>query len=217
MKQPRTHSEPRTKLLDAALGVIRAKGYTATTVDDICHAAGVTKGSFFHHFKTKEQLAIEAAEHFGKMAHRLFEAPYRGAADPRDRVLGYIDLRISILRGDLPEFTCLLGTMVQEVYDTYPEIRVACDRHISEHAAELARDIDAAKKLYAPDAPWSAESLALYTQAVIQGSFILAKAKLGQEVAVECLGHLRRYVELLFVNLNSKETSNAIPADRLPR
>jgi TetR/AcrR family transcriptional repressor of nem operon len=37
--------------------------------------------------------------------------------------------------------------------------------------------------------------MALYTQAVIQGAFILAKAKDGPAVAVECLTHLRRYLE----------------------
>ena len=51
----------KTKLLRAALRVIRAKGYAATTVDDICHQAGVTKGSFFHHFKSKDELALAAA------------------------------------------------------------------------------------------------------------------------------------------------------------
>ena len=52
--------DSKTKLLDAALKVIRAKGYAAATVEDICSEAGVTKGSFFHHFKTKDDLALSA-------------------------------------------------------------------------------------------------------------------------------------------------------------
>jgi TetR/AcrR family transcriptional repressor of nem operon len=48
------HHESKTRLLNTALNVIRAEGYAATTVDDICHAAGVTKGSFFRHFKSKD-------------------------------------------------------------------------------------------------------------------------------------------------------------------
>ena len=54
--------ESRTRILDAALDVFRAKGYAATRVEDICAAAGLTKGSFFHHFKTKEDLAVAAAD-----------------------------------------------------------------------------------------------------------------------------------------------------------
>ncbi len=217
MKKPQTLSKPKAKLLDAAVDVIRAKGYTATTVEDICQAAGVTKGSFFHHFETKEQLAIEAAAHFGQMASGLFNAPYRQAKDPLDRVLGYIDLRIAILKGDLCEYTCLLGTMVQEVYDTHPKIRAACDQHISEHMAEVAKDIQAAKKRYAPDMTWSAESLSLHIQAVIQGALLLAKARGGPAPAVVCLRHLRRYIELLFTNHTSKDTSHAISSDHQPR
>src|SRR5262245_16381612 len=48
-----TQPDSRTRLLDAAMQVIRARGYSGTTVDDICAAAGLTKGAFFHHFKSK--------------------------------------------------------------------------------------------------------------------------------------------------------------------
>lgn len=198
----------RTKILDAALQVIRSKGYAATTVDDLCAASGLTKGGFFHHFKGKEELAIAAAGHFAAMADGLFaQAPYRGLPDPLLRLLGYVDFRMAILRGSLPQFTCLLGTMVQEAYESHPAIRQACDRYISAHAAEVAKDIAAAKEFYAPDAAWSAEGLGLYTQAVIQGAFILAKAKNGPEVAVECLRHLRRYLEMLFECTSQEEVT----------
>lgn len=197
--------ESKTKLLDAALHVIRAKGYSATTIDDICHAAGVTKGSFFHHFKSKEELALAAAAHFAATADGLFAtAAYRRSADPLERLLGYVDLRAALLRGDLPDFTCLLGTMVQETYETHPAIREACNQHISDHAADVAKDIAEAKRRYAPDAPWSAEGLALFTQAVIQGAFILAKAKNSPDVAAESIEHLRRYLETQFTPTQPK-------------
>jgi TetR/AcrR family transcriptional repressor of nem operon len=198
--------DSRTKLLDAALHVVRAKGYTASTVDDICHEAGLTKGSFFHHFKSKEELGVAAAEHFGKHADEVFaNASYQTLEDPLDRLLGYVDFRKAILRGSLPEYTCFLGTMVQETYETYPALRAACDKHISAHAAVVAKDIQAAKRLYAPDAAWSAKGLGLYTQAVIQGAFILAKAKNGSRVAEECLTHLKNYIEMLFNRSQTKE------------
>lgn len=206
MLPAKAESDSRTRLLDAAMHVIRAQGYSATTVDDICSEAGLTKGAFFYHFKSKEDSAVAAAAHFSEMAERLFgAAPYREFADPMDRVLGYIEFRTAILAGPIPEFTCLLGTMVQEAYQTHPAIRRACDAYIGAHAAELAKDIAAAKARYAPTAEWSAESLALYTQAVLQGAFVLAKSKGGPEVARECLAHLRRYLLQLFHRPGSKE------------
>lgn len=194
-----TQHQSKTKLLDAAMQVIREKGYAATTVEDICQVAGITKGSFFHHFKTKEELAVAATKHFTTMADGLFaQAPYHQHQDPADRVLGYVDFRKEILQGDIAQFTCLLGTMVQETYDTHPALREACEKGISDHAANLNADIEAAKALYAPGETWTAESLGLFTQAVLQGAFILAKAKHGPDVAEACVEHLRRYLELLF-------------------
>jgi TetR/AcrR family transcriptional repressor of nem operon len=191
--------ESKTKLLDAARHVLRVKGYTATRVEDICEAAGLTKGSFFHHFDSKEKLALAAvaAEECG--SSQLFaSAQYHTPADPLDRLLAYIDFRKSMLQGELAEFTCLAGTMVQEVYDTYPAIRKACDHSISAHAATLVSDIKEAMRQRDMHPDWTAESLALYTQATLQGAFILAKAKHNRDVAVACVDHLRQYVELMF-------------------
>ena len=192
---PRT----RTRLLDAALMVIRAKGYAATTVDDVCKAAGLSKGSFFHHFATKEELAVASARHWSDMTGALFAgADYHKPMEPLDRLLAYVDLRRELIRGTLPEFTCLVGTMAQEAYDTSPEIRYACWASIHGHADTLVADIQAAidARGLAPD--WTAESLALHTQAVIQGGFILAKASGDARHAVEAIDHLRRYIECLF-------------------
>jgi TetR/AcrR family transcriptional repressor of nem operon len=198
----------KTKLLDAALRVIRAKGYAAATVEDICRQAGVTKGSFFHHFKSKDDLALDAVAHWEAMAAGLFAAaPYQRLPDPLDRLLGYVDLRIEILTGDLADYTCLLGTLVQEIYATHPDIRRACDQSLSSHIADLTRDIEAAKQRYAPTAPWSAESVGYFIQAVLQGSFIFAKAKQSPEVARENLAHLRRYLTALLAPAKARASS----------
>jgi TetR/AcrR family transcriptional repressor of nem operon len=194
-----TQHESKIKLLNAALNAVRAKGYSATTVDDICHAAGVTKGSFFHHFKTKDELALAAAAHWSQMTEEVFaDAPYQQHADPLDRLLGYVDFRVELLRGELPDYTCFLGTLLQETYATHPEIRAACERGLATHIDTLASDVGAAKRVYARDAPWSAESVGVFIQSVLQGAFIFAKAEQGPEVAREALSHLRRYLILLF-------------------
>src|SRR3984957_14303517 len=189
----------KSQLLNAALQVIRAKGYAGTTVEDICLEAGVTKGSFFHHFKSKDELALSAAAHWEAITESFFaSAPYHKHSDPLERLLGYVDFRGAILTGELPDYTCLFGTLVQETYATHPDIRTACDLGMSRHIEILTRDIEAAKQLYAPEAPWSAASVGYFIQSVLQGAFIFAKAKQSPEVARESLAHLRRYLATIF-------------------
>ena len=190
----------RTRLLEAARDVIRQKGYSATTVDDLCNAAGVTKGAFFHHFKSKEDLGVAAADYWAETTSALFaSAPYHAPDDPLARVLAYVTFRKSIIEGELAEWTCLVGTMSQEVYQTAPAIREACAASILGHAATLVPDIEAARAAYGiTTTDWTAASLARHTQAVLQGAFILAKATNSQEAALESVDHLRRYIELLF-------------------
>ncbi|MEZ4458178.1 MAG: TetR/AcrR family transcriptional regulator [bacterium] len=193
----------KDKLLSASLAVIRTKGYAATTVDDLCAAAGVTKGAFFHHFKSKEDLGVAAAQYWGEHTGGLFAgAEYHRPADPLDRILAYLDFRESLLSAEVPAFTCLAGTMLQEVYATTPTIREAAFLSITDHAQTLEHDYDQAIALYGrPDCP-NAQSLALHTQTVLQGAFVLAKGYGGPEVVRESIAHLRRYLMLLLVRPN---------------
>jgi TetR/AcrR family transcriptional regulator, transcriptional repressor for nem operon len=192
--------DARTRLLEAARDTIRAKGFAATSVDDLCEAAEVTKGAFFHQFGSKEALGVAAAEYWAETTSALFRgAPYHDHADPLDRVLAYIDFRKSIMEGDLAAWTCLAGTMSQEVFASAPAIRDACAASIFGHAETLVADIQAAMDARGLHGEWTAASLARHTQAVLQGGFILAKAAGDAAPAIESANHLRRYVELLFL------------------
>jgi TetR/AcrR family transcriptional repressor of nem operon len=199
MAKPSATAGPsRQRLLDAALHEFRSRGYAATTVDDLCRAAGVGKGSFFHHFPSKEALALEAVGHWNATTSALFaQAPYHAPSDPRERVLAYVDFRAALLQGDLADFTCLLGTIVQETWDSHPALREACRAGIELHAGTLVRDIAEAQSKYAPGTHWSPQSLALFTQAALQGAFVLAKARGDAAAAADAVSHLRRYLELL--------------------
>lgn len=198
-KQSPERGNARIRLLEAARDIIRAKGFAATTVDDLCRAADVTKGAFFHHFGSKDALGVAAAEFWAEMTTGFFKvAPYHDPADPLERILAYVAFRKAIIVGDLAEFTCLVGTMAQEVYASSPEIRDACGRSIFGHTVTLEADIEAARRDRGISGGWTAESLARHTQAVIQGGFVLAKAGNDPELARESLDHLDRYIRGLF-------------------
>jgi AcrR family transcriptional regulator len=69
----------RRKLLEAAFSIIRQKGYAATSVDELCARAGVTKGAFFHHFPSKDSLAVAAVNQWTDTTAAFFAAaPYHG-------------------------------------------------------------------------------------------------------------------------------------------
>jgi TetR/AcrR family transcriptional repressor of nem operon len=206
--------ESKTKLLDATLRVVRTKGYSATRIEDVCAEAGLTKGSFFHHFESKDDLALAAVAHWDAHASQIFAAaPYHGAADPLGRLIAYVEFRKAILTGDLPDFTCFAGTIIQEAYRTHPNVSDACERNIAAHAKTLEADIRAAMREHGMRGSWTPESLALHIQGVIQGGFILAKAKGSAAVAADGLDHLRRYLELLFGE-NVKRRTKRTPSKR---
>ena len=190
--------ETRNRILLTAMNMIRAKGFEATRVDDICAAAGVTKGAFFHHFKSKEDLATKAADFFSEFAENLFsQAPFQKIEDPLERFFGYLDLREAILQGEVASYTCLLGTMVQEAYNSHPAIREACREHIFGHADTLVPILEEAIKSRRIEGI-DALDLAYFTQTVLQGSFVLCKAEGGNEPALAGIRHLRRYCEYIF-------------------
>lgn len=194
-----TPSSARDKLLEAGVKLVRQQGFAGTSVDQLCGEAGVTKGAFFHHFASKEALGVALADYWSSSTGDFFAAaPYHHHADPVERVLGYIDLRIALIAGPAESFSCVAGTMVQEAFVSSDAIRAACNASIMGNAAALEADLAAAIAQFGADGV-TAASLARHIQAVIQGALVLAKAK-GEagaaDVAREHLRHLRRYLEL---------------------
>jgi TetR/AcrR family transcriptional repressor of nem operon len=54
----------KEQIVTAAVETLHMKGFNATSVEDITNAAKVPKGSFYNHFKSKEDLAIEALDRY---------------------------------------------------------------------------------------------------------------------------------------------------------
>ena len=203
--------DTRERLFGATISSFAEKGYAATAVDEICAKAGVTKGAFFHHFPSKQSLTVAAVNNWAEKCDAMYAAaPYHQFDNPLDRLLGYLDFRKEMLHAPMALTSCPVGTMIQEVYETHPDILRACEECISSQVASVESDIAGAIKLYGVRSRWTAKSLALHTHAVLQGIYILAKANGNVAVAEESIDHLRRYVELLFRRTQTKRSSKKV-------
>jgi TetR/AcrR family transcriptional regulator, transcriptional repressor for nem operon len=191
--------QTRQKLLDAAEAVMLRKGYAAASVEEICDAAGLTKGSFFHYFETKEAIAIEAVKRFYERGQAWFRSlPYRQLRDPLQRVYGHCDALIAMARDPVAMRGCLVGTIAQEMAASDRTMRGVCRACFNDWADDLRKDIELAKAEHAPRARWEPQTLAEHCVAVTEGALILVKAAGDGRPMAESIGHLKRYLKLLF-------------------
>ncbi|HVO32718.1 MAG TPA: TetR/AcrR family transcriptional regulator [Elusimicrobiota bacterium] len=87
-------NEPGTRrvLLETALNVIWENSYGSTSVDDICRRAGVQKGSFYHFFPSKSDLAASALEEYwARYRQPELDRVFSIQHPPVERLLNYCD------------------------------------------------------------------------------------------------------------------------------
>lgn len=201
MAASKTKSETDTKqkLLDSAMKLMTSKGFKATTVDEICAEAGLTKGSFFHYFDGKEDLVKATVKHFHEFQQCMFDgAEFRSVADPLERVYGRLEFIARFARNSQMPKSCLIGNLVQEIAGTHDDIRRVCESSMEAGVADFERDLAAAKLKHAPKADFHPASVARLYLTVIQGSMIMVKASQKPSVFEDNVAHLRRYIESLF-------------------
>ncbi len=125
-------------------------------------------------------------------------APYQQVADPVARLIAHVAVRRQMIAGPVEQYSCLVGTMAQELFATNPELMPHLSGEFEEHLDRLTGEIRAAQEAAGLEDKFAARSLALHMQAVVQGAFIVAKAAGGAADAVQCLDHLENYLRLLF-------------------
>lgn len=179
---------------------MRAHGYNATTVDDVCREAGVTKGGFFHYFKSKDDIAKAAVTYFHERKVKDYEeAPFRKLPDPLDRVFGRLDyVKGAIACSTQVTKGCLMGVFAQELAFTHPDIREILQSYFTMIARDFAADLAAAKAAVAPTADFDPKQVASLYLAVVQGSLMLAKIAGSNEIIHQNIEQFRHYLQFSF-------------------
>jgi len=192
----------KEKVVTAAQELMTGRGYSATSVDTIVQKAGVAKGSFYHAFKSKEELALAALEDYAvKGWQAVASGPYRDIQDPIERALAFVDF-LELSSEALWSHGCLLGSVAVEVADSHPELidRVSgLFQRFEEKFTQLFEPALEARavELGGAKVNVTAEELSVHLLAVIEGSIITARSHFEQQHLQNGLRHFRNYLALL--------------------
>ena len=163
----------RGKLLETALERFQAQGFNGCGVQDITDAAGVPKGSFYNHFKSKEALALEVLDLYGQ--GNRSDLLSDGEKAPVARLRTHFEFLADRFEGW--EFTkgCLLGNFATEMSDTNPAMRVAMADAFERWAAAVAAVLRQAQAQGEIDRRHDPDTLARFVIYAWEGALIGAK------------------------------------------
>jgi TetR/AcrR family transcriptional regulator, transcriptional repressor for nem operon len=198
-------SDKKQKLIDSAIRLMLRHGYSDTSVDQICADAGVTKGSFFHYFASKEQICLAAMDEWS--AHWrdiLASAKFEELADPLDRVHRLLDVMEQAYIQCGTDVGCMVGTVAQEMSLANAELRKVFVSHFQAWVDETTKILADAKAAYPPRTDFDPAELAWWLQSFVQGTLLIAKSRQDPGFIRANIRHCRAYVDSLF----------GLPADR---
>ena len=187
----------KEKLVRAARNLMLAQGYPITSVDDIIEAAGVSKGSFYHYFDSKEELALTAMHEFlADGAALMMDGPFRDIADPRKRAIAFLK-HVESVAMRLWDHGCLLVMFSVELAGTSPRVR-------EETSAVLLDLIDRVGAILRPltkegggNMPMTASAMANMYMAIIDGSLVYARATGDSSCIARNLKTFRQQIEVM--------------------
>lgn len=185
----------RSRLIEAAVRLILQQGYAATKVDQICKEAGLTKGSFFHHFAGKEEIAEAAIEWWARFGASLYaEAWADDSLDPLEQLGRFFDIMADFTRREDEVTTCVVGMLSQEIALSHESLREAAARELGDWTENTARILEKAKTRHCPGTSWDPEDLAWYLNSVWQGSMLVGKTRRDPALVRRNLAYAREWV-----------------------
>lgn len=188
----------RDNLIAIARDLIIERGFSAMSVSTVCAAAKVTKGSFFHHFSSKDELGEIVLDKFWKdVQERHIKAGYLQAGNPLSVLFGYIDHAIETYQD--PEFRgCLLAVFTSELKETHPALYAKSVPYFMEWKSEVEELLQNAAKFCQPHGSFDSTLWAELYISAVEGVLILAKAEDNPQVIARVLNLYRDQLKLQF-------------------
>jgi TetR/AcrR family transcriptional repressor of nem operon len=193
----------RERLLEVAQGLVLERGYAGTSLDDILQATGLTKGAFFHHFRSKADLGRAVVERYAAADFALFDEWSRRADrltdDPLERVLVFLRLFEEFLDGlEAPLAGCVFASYTYESRSFPPEIHGFIRERLLDWQRLYETKLEALIEARPPAAPVTARELAEMIVTLIEGGILMAAAYRDRGFLQRQSRQYRHFLELLF-------------------
>ena len=178
---PRDGSGTKQRILDTAERLVIENGFAGTSVDEVIAVSGTSKGSFFHHFSSKTELARALVERYAAadIAH-LHEALHAVAGitdDPAHQVIEFVrffeDGADELMAA---QSSCLYVSILTERQLAQAGTTEEIARSVLAWRAELSSMIGRALARGGRGAPIDAEALADHVFVTFEGAFLLARS-----------------------------------------
>lgn len=162
--------DTREKLVRTAETLMLRDGYSAMRVDEVIRSAGLSKGSFYHFFDSKEALGLAALEHYyADRVGRLAAGDYGAEADPVRRAHRFLE-HASRVAADLWKEGCLLASLASDAAGSSQVVSRALQERTSELRGLLVEVLGPLA-----DSETTATDLADQFLVCIEGSIVLAR------------------------------------------
>jgi len=204
-----TAKSTRDHLIDVGLGLMHRNGYNTTGLSDILKAADVPKGSFYHHFGSKEEFAAAALERYG-MREREHAAAVLGdtTTPPLKRLRRYFSDLVRIYGQEAAIPGCMMGRFSLEIAEESPKLRKrvsASFDHWQHSIATVVQQAVTQKELPAGTDP---ESLAAFLLNSWQGALLRSQAEKSD-------APLEIFMHSIFDGLMKQESKGRAAATRV--
>ncbi len=198
-RRRRDAPETRRQLIEAAVRLMMRQGFAATTVDQICAEAALTKGSFFHHFESKEAIGVAAMAAFSERGMGLYAEAWREpGVDPLEKLHRLLDVMADLARQHGEQLTCMVGMLSQELATTNATVREAGEGHMNAWVEAVVTLLEDAKRMHPTRERFDGEALAWMLYSTWQGSMLVGKTRKRPEMVIENLRQMRVFIDGLF-------------------
>ena len=201
---PRDGSITRNRIMDVAQQMVLNLGLSGTSVEKVIEGAGVARGTFFYHFKTKHALAASLIERYADDDRRHFDEAMAKAEqlarDPLQQLLLFVGLFIDMTEQLKEPFPgCLYASYCYQSGAIGPEIMARMEEMMRFWRRRLGAKIEQVRTLYPPRIPVETEQVADHLLTTFEGAFVLSKLMGEPKIASQQLIQCRNYMELLFM------------------